>query len=38
MNMVSCLECKSKGTFYRDIPEEWNDIDKKFVKKLIRRL
>ena len=38
MNMVGCSECKSKGTFYRDILEEWNDIDREFVKEFIRRL
>ena len=32
MNNVRCSECKSKGTFYRSRPEEWDDIDREFVK------
>ncbi len=36
--MFDCSEYNSKGTFYRDIPEEWNDIDREFVKEFIRGL
>ncbi len=37
INKVGCSECMSKSTFYKKNPEEWNDIDKEFVKEFTKR-